>query len=450
MATARSPWPDDPLPELARRASDRPIVILDDDPTGTQTLRDVTVMTTWDGDAIARHLHEPALFLSTNSRALDQNAAVEVTTAAARSAREAGAMVGRPISLASRSDSTLRGHFPAEVLAIGPPDARLILAPYFGEGGRLTVGGVHVLVRDGNRVNVADTEFARDATFGYRARDLHEWVVERYAAADLPAPAVTGLRLALIRRSGPDGVAAALLGLPPGAVAVADAEVDRDIEVVALGALIAEEAGLPLVARTAASYVRARAGRAPAPLLRPDELEPAGPGLIVVGSHVELTTRQLVALRDGESWAGIVEVELAVGPLVDGGAEARAVVADAAGRLDAALDTGRIGLVSTERTRRDVGLEGGRAIAAALVTVVKRIQIRPGWVVGKGGITSHQIAARALGMREARVAGQLLPGVPVWIGGPTSRWPGLPLVVFPGNTGGEGALHDIVAMLAAQ
>ncbi|HET8776713.1 MAG TPA: nucleotide-binding domain containing protein, partial [Candidatus Limnocylindria bacterium] len=104
---------------------------------------------------------------------------------------------------------------------------------------------------------------------------------------------------------------------------------------------------------------------------------------------------------------------------------------------------------STERVRRDVGLEGGRAISSALVEVVRRTSGRPGWVIAKGGITSYDIAARALDMREARVAGQILPGVPVWVGGEGSRWPGVPLVVFPGNVGDADALVRVVELLAA-
>jgi uncharacterized protein YgbK (DUF1537 family) len=449
VAEPVAPWSEDVLPELARRAAARPLIVLDDDPTGTQTLRDVTVLTEWNAGSIARHLDETVLFLSTNSRAFAEPAAAELTRSAANAARDASTAVGRSISFVSRSDSTLRGHFPAETLAVGGADARVLLAPYFGEGGRLTVGDVHVLQRDGHRVNVADTEFARDPTFGYRSRDLRGWVSERYGVAGLPAPAVSSLPLSLVRGSGPEGVAAALLDLPPGAVAIANAAEDRDIEVTALGAVIAEEAGLPLVARTAASYVRARAGRAPAPPLAAHELATRGPGLVIVGSHVELTTRQLTILRRDAAAGRLEEVELAVEPLVAGGAGARAAVVRAAERLDGALGEGRIAVLSTERTWRGVGVDGGRAIAAGLVNIVQRIRTRPGWVVAKGGITSHEIARGALGMREARVAGQLLPGVPVWIGAEGSRWPGVPLVVFPGNVGDEAALLRAVELLEA-
>ena len=198
---------------------------------------------------------------------------------------------------------------------------------------------------------------------------------------------------------------------------------------------------------TAASYVRARAGRAPAPILTAEELATDGAGLIVVGSHVATTTRQLEHLAATMDRSRLVMHELPIGPIL---ADDRAAVDAAIKVLEGALHEGRTGLVSTERARHDVGLEGGRAISSALVAIVRAIETRPAWVIAKGGITSSDVASRGLDMREARVAGQILPGVPVWIGAESSRWPGMPLVVFPGNVGGASSLTDAVKLLGEQ
>ncbi|MDP8905237.1 MAG: hypothetical protein M3N29_07970 [Chloroflexota bacterium] len=435
------------LAELARHASARPAVILDDDPTGTQTLRDVPVLTAWTADAIARHLDEPVVFLSTNSRSLDEQAAVALVTDAVEAALAAARARDRPISLVSRSDSTLRGHFPAETAAIaraaGAPDARVLLAPFFAEGGRVTVGDVHYLEGDAQRVPVAETEFARDPVFGYRASALRDWVAEKHAAVGLPVPPLASLGLQLIRQGGPQAVAEELRALSPRAVAIVNSEKNEDIEIVALGALLAEQAGLPLVARVAASYVRARAGRRPAPLL-PAAALPGNPaGLIVVGSHVETTTRQLEQLVEQRRERVMVR-ELAVDALIG---QDEAEIAGATAAVEEALRQGGTALVASERTPRDVGLSGARAISIALAEIVSRVRLRPAWVLAKGGITSSDVARHGLRMTEARVAGQLLPGVPVWIAQAGGRWPGLPLVVFPGNVGAPTALADAVTRL---
>ncbi|MDQ2673758.1 MAG: hypothetical protein M3Y40_03810 [Chloroflexota bacterium] len=442
------PWPTDPLPELARLAARRPMVVLDDDPTGTQTLRHVSVLTEWDAQRVARHVDDAVLFLSTNSRALDADAAAAIT----RDAATAALAAGRAISLVSRSDSTLRGHFPVETTVVagvmGRPDARVLLAPYFGEGGRVTVDDVHYLDRGGGRTPVADTEFARDTTFGYRSSNLRDWVAEKHVAAKLPIPPIASLSRELVRTGGPAGVAEMLGGLGPATVAIANAEVDRDIEVIALGALLAEERGVPMVARTAASYVRARAGRPHAPPLRPDELTTdGGAGIIVVGSHVPTTTGQLARLQASPIAPRLDALELSVAGIVGAPTNAAGVTVRAAAHLDRAVGRGRIGLVSTERTVRTAGLAGGARISAVLVEAVAGMRNRPGWVVAKGGITSFEIAKTAMGIREGRVIGQLLPGVPVWAGGADARWPGVPLVVFPGNIGEEDALVRAIEQL---
>ena len=438
------------LDELAVRAARRPAVVLDDDPTGTQTLRDVPVLTAWTPDSIARWLDQPVVFLSTNSRSLEEAAAVELAREGTTAALDAARRRGVPISLVSRSDSTLRGHFPAETRAIadaaGMPDARTLLAPFFGEGGRLTIGDVHYLEHDGRRTPVGETEFARDRAFGYRSSDLREWVVEKYAGAGLLPPPLASLSLGLLREGGPQAVSELLLDLPPRAVIIANAENDADIETVALGAVMAEETGLPLLARVAASYVRARAGRPVAPLLDAAELGVSDPGLVIVGSHVETTTRQLASLRERQG-SRLTYHELSVGDsLADPGAAAERGAAEVA----VALRAGRSAVIFTERRRAELGLEQGRSLSRTLAAIVGRLAERPGWVLAKGGITSSDVALDGLEMREARVAGQLLPGVPVWIGLDDARWPGLPLIVFPGNVGGPSALADAVAALTGR
>jgi uncharacterized protein YgbK (DUF1537 family) len=64
-------------------------------------------------------------------------------------------------------------------------------------------------------------------------------------------------------------------------------------------------------------------------------------------------------------------------------------------------------------------------------------------VITKGGITSSDIATRALGIRRSLALGQVLPGVPAIRCGDQTKWPGLPLIIFPGNVGQEDALTQV-------
>ena len=82
-------------------------------------------------------------------------------------------------------------------------------------------------------------------------------------------------------------------------------------------------------------------------------------------------------------------------------------------------------------------------VSDGLIEIVQKIAVRPRYLVAKGGITSSDTATAALGVVRATVAGQILPGIPVWRTGAESRHPGLAYIVFPGNVGGDDALVEV-------
>lgn len=441
--------------EIAR--SNRKLVALDDDPTGVQTVHDTAVLAVWTVPDLVAELEDPrpVCFVLTNSRSLPEAEAVRINQEIAANLLAASRQTGRGFVIASRSDSTLRGHFPAETdalaEALGGVDG-VLLVPAFVEGGRLTVDDVH-WVRDGDRlVPAAETEFARDATFGYRHSNLREWVAEktggRIAAAD-----VASISMADIRLGGPGRVAELLAMASGGQSIVVNSMTYGDLWVVALGVLLAEAAGKRYIYRTAAGFVRTRAGLAERPLLSRDELLGPGAttpshGLVVVGSHVRRSSEQLVQLLE---LPGVRAVEIAVPRLLDAGAR-DAEISRARDAVAAALAAGETSVLFTSRQvittdQASTQLETSRSVSAALVEVVRNLEATPGWVIGKGGITSSDIGTGALGVRRAMVLGQVQPGVPVWRLGPESRYPGLPYIVFPGNVGEPETLAAVVSLL---
>ena len=72
LCSLPSEWPQDPFPEIQRhvRAADRKVAVLDDDPTGTQTVHSTPVLTEWPVEALRAELANdlPAFYLLTNSR----------------------------------------------------------------------------------------------------------------------------------------------------------------------------------------------------------------------------------------------------------------------------------------------------------------------------------------------------------------------------------------------
>jgi uncharacterized protein YgbK (DUF1537 family) len=359
-----------------------------------------------------------------------------------------------PVAIASRGDSTLRGHFPAETDALtavlGAVDGVLI-CPAFFEGGRVTADDIH-FVREGERVlPAAETEFARDATFGYRARTLPAWVVEK-SGGRIDAASIASVTLEEIRQGGARHVAERLRRVRDGHPVIVNALDYPDLWTVTLGLLDAEARGKRFLYRSGASFVKARAGIGTRCLLNRDELlgsqssRPAR-GLVVVGSHVHRTTEQLQRLLELPRVAGI---EVSVPELLD-----RRHRDDAITRVvrqaNETLIAGATPVVYTSRAiARPEGVDElavARAVSDALVAIVRGIETRPEFVIGKGGITSSDVGTRGLGAERAVVLGQVRAGVPVWRLGPESRFPGLAYVVFPGNVGGPDTLADIVREL---
>lgn len=460
LAALPDEWPDDVLPEIQAQvqASRRKVVVLDDDPTGTQTVHGVPVLTEWPVETLSAELTSdlPAFYLLTNSRSLPLAAAQAVNADIGRNLVGAGQRAGRDFVVVSRSDSTLRGHFPGEVEALADAlgngfDAWLLI-PFFQEGGRYTINDIHYVADGEWLVPAGETEFARDAAFGYRASNVRRWVEEK-SGGRIPAAAVASIAVDDIRRGGPPRVAEQLLRLPRGSVCVVNAASRRDLEVFVLGLLAAEGRGRRFLYRTAASFVAVRAGIAPRPLLTPTglALPASGGGLIVVGSYVPKTTGQVSALL---AQPGIRSIEINVEALLADG-QRPSEIARAAEQAESGLLRGEDVVLYTSRrlvTGEDAGssLGIGRRISEGLVAIVRAISARPRYLLAKGGITSSDVPTRGLGVKRALVLGQIIPGVPVWQLGPESRLPGLVYIVFPGNVGGPEALVEIVTALKAR
>lgn len=404
------------------------MVVIDDDPTGTQAVSGLPVLLRPSRPALARFFagSARAVFVLSNSRALPRAAAAALVGQIAADVRAAAARAGAgPPAILLRGDSTLRGHVFAETDAVDPT-APVLFVPAFIAGGRVTVDGVHYLRTAGGQTPVADTEFARDPVFGYRARSLVDWVREvggeRRAAVHIPH--------FVLRRVGPDVVADALRAaaggtLAAGTVVVPDAETDADIEAITAGLVRAERQGARVVVRCAASLAAARTG-APGRPVGTIAVRPPGRVLVVCGSFTEASTAQLAAL----------------GPLAKRLRELS--VRDLLLRDLLAADIAAHGraLLATPRGYRP---DAGDGLMDRLVSVVAGLTGEVDLVIAKGGITSARLARDALGADAADVVGQPEPGVVLWrLARPSGP---MPYVVVPGNVGDGGTLARLLSMV---
>jgi len=423
-------WPEDLIPTIHQQLEDsgKTLVVLDDDPTGTQTVFDVPVLTSLDPLEIEAALDEepPVLFILTNSRALTP----EQTTRLHRDLGQVLKKFSDDLIVISRSDSTLRGHFPLETNilreALDLPMAPTLFIPFFEEGGRLTVNDTHYVVEDGIATPAHETPFAKDNVFPFTHSYLPDYVTEKSESS----VEVRSLSLEQLRSG---EIAAELAALPDGCTCIVNAAARSDLDVLA-NALF--QSDRQFIFRSAASFVQAFAGIASRPLLESWQMQDLDPnpngGLVVVGSHVPKTSAQLADLL--ENVPDAVSMEVNVPALLAGEKPDFPINETIAAGKNVILHTSR------ERVDVDDNLALSKTVSKALVDLVKSVEARPSFIIAKGGITSSDIATEALGIKSARVLGQILPGVPVWTMGNETCHPGLVFVIFPGNVGGSDAL----------
>ena len=441
------------------------LVVLDDDPTGTQSVADLPVLTQWDRSDFDWALAQgaPAVYVLTNTRSLDPDEAAERNRQIVTNASASAAALGITLGFVSRSDSTLRGHYPLEtdVIAQTLADAAgervdgVVIVPAFPDAGRVTIGGVHYMRAGDSLTPIAETEFAKDATFGYSSSSLAAWVQEK-SSGRFREEDVVVLDLSIIR-SGAAAIATALSGVAGSTPIVADAVSEDDLRLLSLGLIESESRGKRFLYRVGPPFVRARIGQEiKAPLTSGEIFSDSDAtrtgGLIVVGSHVGLTTRQLARLKADRPDAVTVEVD--VNEII-GTSNASEYLSIVSSDIVEALDAGDV-IVNTSRTlkRSDdpaESLDISRRVSAALVTITQRALAArpPRFVIAKGGITSSDVASLGLGIRHAIVRGPMLPGiVSLWqpVDGPAV---GVPYVVFAGNVGDDDSLAAVVATLSA-
>ncbi len=443
-------------------ASPTKIVVLDDDPTGVQTVHDVSVYTNWDMDSIRAGFAESSklFYILTNSRSMT----VEETTKVHKEIASAVAAVSKemdtPYLMMSRSDSSLRGYYPLEpeLLREGMEkngiqvDAE-VLCPFFKEGGRYTIGNIHYLRYGNELVPAAETEFAKDKTFGYTSSSIPEYIEEKTGGA-YSADRVTCISLDRLRACDYDAIEAQLMEVKDFNKICVNAIDYCDIKVFSVALYRAMAKGKNFMFRTAAGLVKVMGGVSDIPLLTREDMvvkETENGGIVVVGSHTQKTTSQLNELLKLDC---VAPVQFDSNKVLDGDKAFYAEVNRCVAEAERIMLAGKTAVCYTRRTL--LALEGDTKESALLRSVkisdgvqrlVAELKITPAFVVAKGGITSSDVGTKALKVRRANVMGQIRPSVPVWQTGEESRFPQMPYVIFPGNTGNEETLREVVEIL---
>ncbi|MBD2531075.1 four-carbon acid sugar kinase family protein [Nostoc flagelliforme FACHB-838] len=430
------------------------IIVLDDDPTGSQTVHSCLLLMHWDVDTLRTGLQDdsPIFFVLTNTRSLTPESAASVTKEVCQNLKIALNAEGVDYFLiVSRSDSTLRGHYPIETDAIaqelGPFDAHF-LVPAFFEGGRITRDSVHYLIVGDVTTPVHETEFAHDSVFSYHHSYLPKYVEEK-TQGRISAEAVKRFVLADIRA----GSLERLLKLNGNQCAVVDGETQDDLNHFAVDILAAASQGKRFLFRSAASILTALAALPPQPIAAENMAQyvrQGKPGAVIVGSHVKKTTQQLEALLQLE---GTVGIEVNVALLLDDANQSGALLTEIQESTRAAHEAGKTPVVYTSRQElnfKDVEtrLEFGEKVSGLLMDIVRGLPSDIGFLISKGGITSNDVLSTGLALTSARLLGQILAGCSmVLTSSDHPQFPDLPVVLFPGNVGDADALVTVYQRL---
>jgi uncharacterized protein YgbK (DUF1537 family) len=430
------------------------IIVLDDDPTGSQTVHSCLLLMQWDVETLRLGLADaaPIFFILTNTRALTPLQAAAVIQTVCENLKQALALENiQDFLVVSRSDSTLRGHYPIETDAIahalGSFDAHF-LVPAFFEGGRITRASVHYLQVNGVDTPVHETEFAQDSVFGYHHSYLPDYVEEK-TQGRIKATSVERFVLADLRA----GVQERLMALHDNQCCVVDAETQADLDHFAIDLLATAAQGKRFLFRSAASLLTALAALPPqpiAPTAMATYVREGQPGAIIVGSHVQKTTEQLTELLQQPGTTG---VEIAVDRLLDP-ANRPTVLAEIVTTVQAIHRAGQTPVVFTSRQELafadiQARLAFGAAVSQLLMQIIQQLPADIGFLISKGGITSNDTLSQGLALRTATLLGQVLAGVSM-VRTPADhpQFPHLPVVLFPGNVGDKMALATVYQRLS--
>lgn len=442
--------------------SNKKIVVLDDDPTGVQTVHDISVYTNWSEDSIRKGFAEEnkLFYILTNSRGFTAAQTEIAHREIAKAVDAVSKETEKEYIFISRSDSTLRGHYPLETIILkeeyekntGNKIDGEILCPFFKEGGRYTIDDVHYVRYGDTLVPAAETEFAKDKTFGYTVSDLKEYVEEKTGGV-YKKENVTAISLKDIRALAFDKIEEQLMAVEDFNKIVVNAIDYVDVKIFCVALYRAMAKGKTFMFRTAAAIVKVMGGVSDQPLLTREQMvvkETDNGGVIVIGSHTEKTTRQMEMLKEIPD---IVFVELNARLVRDEAAFAREVERCLA-LEEEYISSGRTVCVYTTRTliTADTGdkeddLRLAVRISDAVQSLVGRLSIVPSFVIAKGGITSSDVGTKALAVQRANVLGQIKPGIPVWQTGDESKFPQTPYVIFPGNVGEDSTLKEAAEIL---
>ena len=440
-------------------------VVIDDDPTGSQTVHDCLLLLKWDYSTLIKGFESQSnlFFILANTRSLSENDAKLIIEGICKNLKAviASEAYAEEIIFISRGDSTLRGHNFLEPSALnsclGPFDATFHI-PAFIEGKRFTINGLHFV----DKMPINKTIFARDKIFGYETSNVKNLLFEK-SKSHINLDDIQNLFLSdieILNDEANNIVFKKLKNLKNNKHVIVDVENYSQLKKFSLiiKKLTKQK---KFLFRTAASFISSISEKKSNPkddkffsnLRIKNKQKRFLPGLVIVGSYVELSTIQLKNLLEISTCEPI---ELNVFEFFritssQNNQNQRNFFKNKIMReIRFSFEKGKTPVLFT--SRKFLSLDYSEqfnfynSLALFIAELVEDLKYEIGYLISKGGITTNVILSNGLNADYVYLEGQILTGISV-VTYNLKNDEKLPVVTHPGNIGTKDSLVNLFKVL---
>jgi len=440
-------------------------VVIDDDPTGSQTVYDCLLLLKWDCSTLVKAFEYKSnlFFILANTRSLSENDAKLKIEEICKNLKTviASQAYQEEIIFISRGDSTLRGHNFLEPSALnsclGPFDATFHI-PAFIEGKRLTINGSHFV----DKIPIKKTIFAKDKIFGYETSNIKQLLFQK-SKSQINLDDIQNLLLSdleILNDEENNIVFKTLKNLKNNKHVIVDIENYSQLKKFSLiiKKLTKQK---KFLFRTAASFISSISEKKSVPQsetffsnLRIRNKEKSFlPGLVIVGSYVELSTIQLKNLLE-ISTCNPIELDVfeffKITSSENNQKQRNLFKNNFLNEIRSSFEKGKTPVLFTSRKFMSLDyseqLNFYNSLAFFIAELVADLKDEIGYLISKGGITTNVILSNGLNADYVYLEGQILTGISV-VTAYLKNDEKLPIVTHPGNIGTKDSLVNIWKVL---
>ncbi len=442
------------------------VIVIDDDPTGSQTVNNCLLLLKWDYSTLIKGFQSKSnlFFILANTRSLSENDAklrlLEICNALKKIISNES--FKEEFIFVSRGDSTLRGHnfLEPEIIndCLGPFDATFHI-PAFIEGKRITIDGDHFV----DNVPVSQTIFAKDKIFGYKTSNIKKLLFQK-SKSQIKLNDIQNLNLSelkVLESKEKNIVFNKIRNLKENAHVIVDVENYSQLKKFSLSIKKLSNQKKFLF-RTAASFISSVSDVKDNPqepffyslLRRKNSEKKFLPGFLVIGSYVELSTMQLKEFLEISDCSPIelnVFEFLRISKLKNNQNQLVLFKNNILMQIRSILKQENTPVLFTSRkevslVNNDEQVNFYNSIAHFISEIVSDLKYEIGYLVSKGGITSNVILSNGFRADYVYLQGQIITGVSL-VTLKLKNDENLPIVTFPGNIGNQDSLVKVWTIL---